>query len=813
MPIVILGPPRSGLGLAAELIQRRGIHLANRSLGSFLERGGARPSLDERILAALGGGWDDPPGAATGWETTGRVAGLLAEAERRAAELATWEPWAWYHPAATFTLPLWRRAIPDLATIVVVRNPLEVMESLRSSCGCSMPSALRIVRLYLTSLARQARTGRIVVTHHGALSSDPEREADRILGRLGIEREGDAAGDAGRASRPRSGVPRFTLRDLSRCGMPDDIVASYAALCAEARFADHGDGVEAEAPAGVLDELAVAIAAAEASSAVGNLLESLRGDIASRDEALQDSLDEIRFHLSHVPVPAARQVYRNVVRRCRGLVRECVPQDATLLVVSKGDDDLLAHRGIASWHFPRDPRGMFAGWHPAGDVAAIAHLEVLRSGGATHLLVPETYDWWLTSYPGFREHLETRHRLVERRAGAGKLFELLARPERRPEGGSPEEVVRRVSAALGRPAQVLDLGGGSAGADLFGDAIRFTAEPPCDGMPLPHVDDSVDVVATAGGDRWVTAEARRVASLAVVDVTGSAPVEWIAPLPATRLPSASIVIPVWNNWPVTRGCLVALRGTLPESSAIEIIVVDDASTDETGRELAAWSAVEPRLRILRNAANVGFVGSCNAAAAAATGDVLVFLNNDTVPLPGWFEALLRSFADLPGAGAVGGKMLFPDGRLQEAGGVIFADGSACHFGRGEADAAAPPFDLPRPVDYVSGAMLATPRPLFAEMGGFDPAFAPGYYEDTDYCFRLRERGRGVWFQPAAMAVHFEGATAGTDESAGMKRYQAINRERFMLRHAEALEWQPDPIPHPFGAGWTALVRRGRGLPR
>ena len=189
----------------------------------------------------------------------------------------------------------------------------------------------------------------------------------------------------------------------------------------------------------------------------------------------------------------------------------------------------------------------------------------------------------------------------------------------------------------------------------------------------------------------------------------------------------------------------------------------------------------------------------------------MFLNNDTVPLPGWLPPLIHTFGDFPNAGAVGGKLLFPDGRLQEAGGIIFADASACHFGREHPDPSWSLFNHVRPVDYVSGALLATPRELFLALGGFDAAYAPGYYEDTDYCFRLRELGREVLIQPAATVVHVEGGTAGTDQAVGMKRYQEINRRRFQARHAAALMAQR-PRPAVIDRdSWSLLAHRGGGV--
>lgn len=462
-----------------------------------------------------------------------------------------------------------------------------------------------------------------------------------------------------------------------------------------------------------------------------------------------------------------------------------------------------------------DEEGADTGWCPACDLAAIAHLESLRARGETQLLVPAAYSWCLTSFPDFRRHLERHSTLVEQQAGAGTLYTLSSQP-RDAAGTTLPEPLAVLAKALGRQPQVLDLTGSSLAGELFQDAAVFPPPPNwCRGPRdlLPYIDASIDIVAVASPTPALLAEARRVATLAVVECGPEPQIEWLRKPPAVRLPSVSIIVPVFNQWQITKGCLQAIRATLPRECEIEVIVSDDASTDETSRELAAMGTSEPRLKVLRNETNRGFVESCNRAAAAATGDVLVFLNNDTVPLPGWLESLLGTFDLFPKVGAVGGKLLFPDGRLQEAGGIIFSDASACHFGRGEPNATASLFDHVRQVDYVSGALLATPRSLFVEFGGFDPDFAPGYYEDTDYCFRLREQGHRVYYQPEAAVVHLEGVTAGTDHAVGMKRYQEINRERFRTRHAAALEEQrqrPDSLS---GDSWVELAHRGPGRGR
>ena len=148
--------------------------------------------------------------------------------------------------------------------------------------------------------------------------------------------------------------------------------------------------------------------------------------------------------------------------------------------------------------------------------------------------------------------------------------------------------------------------------------------------------------------------------------------EWQAPSNTTGLALTSIIIPVHNWIALTKDCL----GRFGRRSVLrgEIIVVDDASTDDTAAELGRWAQLEPRLKIVRNDANAGFLTSAMRGAGAATGEILLFLNNDTVPLRGWLPPLLRVFRDCPGAGAAGGKLIFPDGTLQEAGGMIFSDG-------------------------------------------------------------------------------------------------------------------------------------------
>lgn len=255
-------------------------------------------------------------------------------------------------------------------------------------------------------------------------------------------------------------------------------------------------------------------------------------------------------------------------------------------------------------------------------------------------------------------------------------------------------------------------------------------------------------------------------------------------MPRAEAPAVSVIVPVYNHFHHTLACLRSLAET-DETTSFEVVVVDDCSSDETASRLVEIEG----LTVVRNAENLGFIGACNAGAAAARGEFLVFLNNDTVVTTGWLGALRRTFEQRPDCGLAGARLVYPDGRLQEAGGIVFADASGWNWGRFQ-DPRDPRYGYLREADYCSGAAIMIRTELFRELGGFDLRYAPAYYEDTDLAFKIRERGLKVYYQPRASVVHFEGISSGTDTGGGVKRHQVINQATFHETWREVLASHP-----------------------
>ena len=247
--------------------------------------------------------------------------------------------------------------------------------------------------------------------------------------------------------------------------------------------------------------------------------------------------------------------------------------------------------------------------------------------------------------------------------------------------------------------------------------------------------------------------------------------------PEVAEPRVSVIIPAHNKVNVTYYGLCALL-VAHNKASFEVILVDDASTDET----AEIESLVSGIRVIRNAEPQRFIRACNAGVAEARGEYVVLLNNDTEPTVGWLDALIDAFERFDNVGLVGSKLLYPDGTLQDAGGIIWGTGNPWNYGN-RANPWDPRFCYARQADYLSGAAMMTTRAIWDHVGGLSSYLEPMYFEDTDFAFKVREAGFTTWFVPSSVVYHFEGMTSGTDTAKGFKRFQEVNRPKFKRRWA------------------------------
>lgn len=258
-------------------------------------------------------------------------------------------------------------------------------------------------------------------------------------------------------------------------------------------------------------------------------------------------------------------------------------------------------------------------------------------------------------------------------------------------------------------------------------------------------------------------------------------------MPYSPDPMVSIIIPVYNQFEYTRACLRSISENCSEDS-IEVIVADDCSTDQT---MGLKKHVE-NLRVIRNEKNLRFILNCNNAARHARGKYLLFLNNDTIVKKNWLSSLVRLMESDPSIGLAGSKFVYPDGSLQEAGGIIWKDGTVWNYGRGR-DPSLPEYNYVKDVDYITGASIIVPRELFFSVGGFNKDYAPAYCEDTDLAFTIRKRGYRTVYQPGSEVVHFEGMSNGKTVSSGVRSYQIVNDKKFKEKWKTELERFHAPV--------------------
>nr|WP_319493611.1 glycosyltransferase [uncultured Desulfobacter sp.] len=250
-------------------------------------------------------------------------------------------------------------------------------------------------------------------------------------------------------------------------------------------------------------------------------------------------------------------------------------------------------------------------------------------------------------------------------------------------------------------------------------------------------------------------------------------------------PRVSILLVLFNQAALTFRCLRSIAAEL--NIPIEVIVIDNNSQDETSAMIKQISGIT----YVHNRENINFLKAVNQAAEMACGDHILLLNNDAALLPGTLANAVFRLENDPENGAVGGKIILVDGSLQEAGSIIWQDGSCLGYGR-QQNPDAPQFQFLRTVDYCSGAFLLIRRNLFEELDRFDEAYAPAYYEESDFCMRLTKAGYRVLYDPCVEILHYEfGSSASTEQALSLQRR---NRKRLVEKHQETLTKKPAASP-------------------
>jgi O-antigen biosynthesis protein len=270
---------------------------------------------------------------------------------------------------------------------------------------------------------------------------------------------------------------------------------------------------------------------------------------------------------------------------------------------------------------------------------------------------------------------------------------------------------------------------------------------------------------------------------------------------ATAQPVVTIVIPVYNNWHHTENCLRSLSRQA-FSIPVQVMVVDDGSSDETPARLKEITGIT----VVTQPKNAGYMYAVRAGVEEAQSEFILLLNNDVVVCDNWLEPLLARMED-PKIGAVGSMLLFPNGTLQEAGALLFSDATGANFGKGD-DPRRPWYQTPHQVDYCSGASLLVRKKAWDAVGGFDVSYAPAYYEETDFCFALRDHGYAVWFEPASRLFHIEGASYGTELSPERQELFEKNRHYFASKwQSELATHWPSSYDNQVGASWASPLGR------
>jgi GT2 family glycosyltransferase len=757
--ICIAGAHRSGTSMLTRLLHACGLYLGPKDAlmppqadnpEGFWEHLGF-VALNDELLSQLGGAWDLPPKPDESFKHS-QLDPLRMKARILIEGFDSANLWGWKDPRNSLTLPFWQNLLPDLKTLITVRNPLEVAHSMHDRNGTSHAFGLRLWEIYNRRLIEAASETNRLVTHYDLFFENPEKELQRIANFIGLPDAKIPAAAKLVATRRRH--THFTTDQLIDARVSEEAIELYRALVAEsstgrkARTAKphQAKSDEAELLPGSVSRVNTFVPERIAQ------IEHLYGELLAQAEARHKAeIEQLSHHLAHSEERHKAQV-----------------------------DELIAHLGKTEEQYKTQIEEISA--HYTAEIARhneeiqqlrdrVIQINELLHSRSISLAQSETWAHELQNR--LRRQLQATKRLSRILDDTSNAATRL-RSSLRWQIGNP---IAAMKAKLSPKKSKHLLGYGH-----LEKAVSSYEKWRRDHPEIAAIDDEIRALVS-GSDSAPPPNS------AVGATSGKAAFEPPVPTRPIEFPihdrvDVSIIIPVFNQFHFTQACLASLQEH-QEIEHFEVIVVDDCSTDATAEAVPSI----PGIVYLRNKTNSGFIASCNHGAEKARGKYLVFLNNDTLVKPGWLTALLDTFAEESQAGIVGSKLVYPDGRLQEAGGIIWRDASGWNYGKFD-DRGKPEYNYLREVDYCSAAALMVSKELFESLGGFDLRYAPCYYEDTDLAFKVRRAGYKVLYQPLSEVIHYEGATGGTDLSTGAKKHQAINRSTFAEAWADELITKP-----------------------